>query len=139
MDRYTGRRDITQILLKAVLNTIQSVKQILSLTVARKVAQITMDFKGINSFRNDKSKILPNLKSLQMTISNLIKMAENSPKGLQKLWKKGEIARYEQFLFSHGVFKRLVLQVKEIGLVWERVLNDNKFRKFLNTLHHILL
>ena len=30
---------------------------------------------------------------------------------------KGEIARYEQFLFSHSVFKSDVLQTP--GLVWE--------------------
>ena len=35
---------------------------------------------------------------------------------------KGEIARYEQFLLSHSVFKRLVLQTrKKTGLVWERM------------------
>ena len=37
----------------------------------------------------------------------------------------GEIARYKQFLLSHSVFKRLVLQTRVLqktsGIVWERV------------------
>ena len=41
-----------------------------------------------------------------MTISNLMKMAENTV-------GKGGIALYEQFLLSHNVFKRLVLQTRK--------------------------
>ena len=37
---------------------------------------------------------------------------------------KGEIARYEQFSFSHRVFKILVMEThKKPGFVWERVNN----------------
>ena len=42
---------------------------------------------------------LPNYKSLQTTILNVIKMAESSQK------------RAVSFFFSHSVFKRLVLQI----------------------------
>ena len=38
-------------------------------------------------------------------------------KGVENTVGKGEIARYEQFLLSHGVFKRLTLQTcKNEGL-----------------------
>ena len=40
-----------------------------------------------------------------MTISNLIKMAESSPKG-QKTLEKGEIAHYEQFLLFPQCFQK---------------------------------
>ena len=38
------------------------------------------------------------LKSLQITISILMKMAESSPNGVENIVEKREIARYEQFL-----------------------------------------
>ena len=37
---------------------------------------------------------------------------------------KGEIARYEQFLLFHSVFKRLVLQTRENECLFEKGLND---------------
>ena len=39
----------------------------------------------------------------------LMKMVKSSPKVEENIVEKGEIARYEQFLFSHSVFKRLVM------------------------------
>ena len=52
----------------------------------------------LNSFPNNKSGTVPNWKSLQTTILNLMKMAENSPKGWKTWWEKGEIAHHGQFL-----------------------------------------
>ena len=49
------------------------------------------------------------IESLQTTISNLIKMAESSPKRLKKYCGvKGEIARYLQFLLFSSVFKTCI-------------------------------
>ena len=43
---------------------------------------------------------------------------------VENTWENGEIARYEQFSFFHGVFKRLVLETHE---------NQSLFGKGLNT------
>ena len=60
------------------------------------------------------------------------KFDENGRKFLNQIESpvgKGEIARYEQFSFSHSVFKILVPQTrKKPGLVWERV--NEKSSKF---------
>ena len=61
---------------------------------------------GFNPFPNHKSKTLPNSKSLQRTISNLMKMAESSPKRVENTLEKGEIARYEQFLLFPQCFQK---------------------------------
>ena len=54
---------------------------------------------------------------LQMTISNLMKMAEISLNGLKTLWEKEKLLVSSNFSFSHCVFKRLVLQTgKNQGL-----------------------
>ena len=57
--------------------------------------------------------MLPNWKSLQKTISNLMKMAENFPKGLKTLWEKEKLLVTSNFSFSRSVFKRLVLQTRK--------------------------
>ena len=54
-------------------------------------------FQRINPFPNDKFETLPNWKSLQTTISSLMKMAEFS-KWVDNTVGKGEIAHYEKFL-----------------------------------------
>ena len=48
-----------------------------------------------------------------MTISNLMKMAESSPKRVQNTAGKGEIACYKQFLLFYSVLKRLILQIRK--------------------------
>ena len=57
--------------------------------------------------------MLPNWKSLQMTILNLIKMAEIYPNGKKTLWEKEKLLATSNFSFSHSVFKRLVLQTRK--------------------------
>ena len=49
-------------------------------------------------FPNDKFLTLPNSKSLQTTVSNVMKMAEKFSKSVENTVGKGEIACYEQFL-----------------------------------------
>ena len=52
-----------------------------------------------------------------MTILNLIKMAENSPKGKKTPWEKEKLLVTSNFSFSCSVFKRLVMQThKNQGL-----------------------
>ena len=58
-----------------------------------------------NPFPNDKFLTLPTSESLQTTILSLMKMAESSPKRWKTLGK-GEIARYEQFLFFPQCFQK---------------------------------
>ena len=55
----------------------------------------------------------PNSKSFQTTISNLMQIAESSPKWVENTVGKGEIARTSNFSFSHSVFKRPVLQTRK--------------------------
>ena len=59
-----------------------------------------------NPFPNNKFWTGPNLKSLQMSISNLMKMAEISTNGLENTVGKEEIARYEQFLLFPQCFQK---------------------------------
>ena len=47
---------------------------------------------------------------LQTTISNLMNMAESSPKGLKTLFEKEKLLVTLNFSFSHLAFKRLVQQ-----------------------------
>ena len=54
---------------------------------------VTFRFR-INPFPDEKFYTLPNSKSLQTTISNLMTMAESSPKRVENTVGKGEIARY---------------------------------------------
>ena len=50
------------------------------------------------------------VKRLQTTISNLLKLAESSPKGWKTLGKREQLLIMSNFSFSHNLFKRLVLQ-----------------------------
>ena len=52
-----------------------------------------------------------------MTISNLIEMAEGSPKGWKTLWEKEKLLVTSNFSFSHSVSKRFVIHTcKNQGL-----------------------
>ena len=57
--------------------------------------------------RNDKFLTLPKWKTLQTTISNLMKMtlAGSPSRWVENTVGKGEIARYEQFLFFPQCFQ----------------------------------
>ena len=63
---------------------------------------------------------LPNWKSLQTTVSNLMKMADSFSKWVENTVGKGENVKMlimSNFSFSHSVFKRFVLQAgKNKGL-----------------------
>ena len=66
-------------------------------------------------------RLLPNAKSLQMTISNVMKMAESSLNGQKTLWEKEKLVVTSNFSFSHSVFKRPILQTrKNQGLFGKR-------------------
>ena len=62
-------------------------------------------------------QILPNCKSLQTTISNLMTVAESYPNGKLTLREKEKLLITSNFSFSHSVFKTLILQThKNKGL-----------------------
>ena len=66
--------------------------------------------------------------SFQMTISNLTKMAESYPNG-KKTLRKGEIARYEQFLLFPQCFQKACFKGASKGvIVWEWV-NTKKLNR----------
>ena len=68
-------------------------------------------------FPNDIILDCPKLKELQMTIINLIKMADSLSEGQKILWEKEKLLVMSNFFFSQSVFKRLVLQTcKNQGL-----------------------
>ena len=48
-------------------------------------------------------------KNLLMTILNLMKIAESSPKGSKTLWEKEKLLVTSNFSFFRSVFKGLVL------------------------------
>ena len=52
---------------------------------------LKVGFFFLNPFPNDKFQTIPNRKSLQMTILNLIKMATSSLKGKKTLWEKEKL------------------------------------------------
>ena len=57
-------------------------------------------------------------KSLQTTISNLLKMVESSPKRKKKkrrklLWEKKKLLVTSNFFFSHSIIKRIVLKTRK--------------------------
>ena len=57
------------------------------------------------------------LKEFAEDNSELMKTAERSLKGWKTLWEKEKLLLTSNFSFSHGVFKRLVLQIhKNKGL-----------------------
>ena len=51
--------------------------------------------------------------SLQMTILSLMKIVKSSPKVWKMVWEKVKLLVTSNFFFSHGVFKRLVLQTRK--------------------------
>ena len=135
MDKCTGSRDITEILLKTALNTNQSINHsiqssnylfvclyvclsvCLSLSSPCFCRVCNSHFGGhrpcinstlINSFPNKQFYNFPNWKSSQTTISNYMKMAKTSPTGYKTLWEKDKLLVTSNFSFSHRVFKRLV-------------------------------
>ena len=59
-----------------------------------------------NPFQNDKFYTLRNGKSLQTTISNLMKNERKLTKWVENAVGKGEIARYEQFLLFPQCFQK---------------------------------
>ena len=61
---------------------------------------------SFNPFPNDKFWTLSNSKSLQTTISNVMKVAKSSLKWVEKTVGKGENARYEQFLLFPQCFQK---------------------------------
>ena len=48
-----------------------------------------------------------------MTVSNLKKMVESSHDRVEKAVEIGDVTPYEQFSFSHIVFRRLALQTSK--------------------------
>ena len=76
--------------------------------------------RGIKPIPNNKFETLPDWKSLQTTISKLMKIAESSP--VENTVEKGEIARYKQFLLFPQCFQKTCpADTLKPGLVWERV------------------
>ena len=64
-------------------------------------------------------------KTLQTTISSLMKMAESYPNGKKTLWEKEKLLVTSNFSFSHSIFKRLKLQTrKNQGLFGKRLSNN---------------
>ena len=51
---------------------------------------------------------------MQTTILNLMKMAESSQNQLKTLWEKEKLLITSNFSFPHIVFRRLVLQTRDI-------------------------
>ena len=49
-------------------------------------------------------------RTLQTTLINLMKMAENNTKGFTTLWEKEKLLATSNFSFSVSVFNGLVLQ-----------------------------
>ena len=72
-----------------------------------------MDQEYFNPFPNDKLWTLPYPVSLQTTTSDLMKIAENPPKGYKTLWKKEKLLVTSNFSFSNSVFKRLLQQTRK--------------------------
>ena len=79
----------------------------------------------LNPFPNIKFYTFPNWRSLQMTISNLMKMAESSWNGQKTRWEKKKLLVMSNFSFSHSVFQILVQQTHK---------NQGLFGKGLNTI-----
>ena len=79
---------------------------------------------GFDPFPNDCSK-------LKEFADNNFKFNENGrklSKRVENTVGKGENARYEQFLFSHNVFKKAGFPGASKGvIVWEWVLSKNKY------------
>ena len=65
---------------------------------------------NFNPFPSIKFQIIPNCKSLLMTISNLMKMAESSPNRWKIQWEKEKLLIMSNLSFFYSVLKKLVLQ-----------------------------
>ena len=74
---------------------------------------------------------LPNWKSLQKTILNLMKKAESSPKELKTLWEKEKLLVMSNFSFSHSVLKRLLLQIHKNQSLFRKGINKTQKLKFI--------
>ena len=89
---------------------------------------------------------LLNLKNLQMTISNVIKMAKNCPNGKKTLWENEKLLVTSNFSFPYSVFKRLVPKTrKNQGLFWKGLtlsqttnLESSKMKEFETTISHFM-
>ena len=69
-----------------------------------------------------------------MTILNLMKIAESSPKEQKTLWKKEKLLVTSNFFFSKSVFQRLELQT---SFAWERVKTIQLGQKIFIFLAHL--
>ena len=79
-------------------------------------------------FPNDKFQTLPNLKEFTDNNFEFDDNGEKLSKRIENTVEKGEIARYEQFLFFPQCFKRLVLQIrKNKGLSGKGLRNKSQF------------
>ena len=83
---------------------------------------------GIGSlFPKQQISDTPKLKEQEMTILNLMKMAESSPIGKKTLWEKEKLFVMSYFSFSHSVFKRLVQHtLKNQGLFGKRLMKTSR-------------
>ena len=82
----------------------------------------------LNPYPNEKFYTLPNWKSLQMTISNVMKIAESSPNDYKTLWEKEKLLVSSNFSFSHNVFKRLILQTRKNQGLFGKGLNLTRYQ-----------
>ena len=74
---------------------------------------MTNVFIKFNPFPNDKFQTCPNQKSLQTTISKLMKMAYSFLNGKKTMWEKEKLLVMSNFSFSRIVFKIHVLQTRK--------------------------
>ena len=82
---------------------------------------------GFDRFSNDKIWTLPNWKSFQKPILNLMKKTESSSKLVENIVGKGEIARLRAISPFPTVFKRFALQTrKNQTLLGKRLMNHRR-------------
>ena len=100
VDRSTGCRDITEILLKTPYN--QSINPSFNYP------------DGDSLFANDKFYTFLYSKSFQMTVLNLMKIKESSPKGRNHCGKRRNCSLVitSNFSFTHSVLKHLKLHTR---------------------------
>ena len=79
----------------------------------------------LNLFQTTNFRLL-NWKSLQTTISNLMKVTESSPNGKKTLWEKEKLIVRSNFSFFQCFQKTYIADTYKPGLVWERI---NAFAK----------
>ena len=68
-------------------------------------------FFSLSPFPNDKFWSLPNSKTLQMTILNLMKIAESSPKEQITLWEKEKLLVTSNFSFSQRAYRQFRVRI----------------------------